>query len=52
MAQALAGAVMALVDWWRRHAEEPKELQAARAMNLAWRGFEQLLEGNVWLPSG
>jgi AcrR family transcriptional regulator len=50
MARALAGAVVALVDWWRLHPEEPKELQALRAMNFAWRGFEQLLEGQVWLP--
>ena len=39
-----------LVDWWRRHPDEPKELQAVRAMNFAWRGFEQLLAGEVWLP--
>jgi AcrR family transcriptional regulator len=50
MAHALAGAVMALVDWWRRHPEEPAELQAVRAMNLTWRGFERLLAGDVWLP--
>ena len=51
MARALAGAVLGLVDWWRRHPDEPKELQAVRAMNLMWRGFEQMLGGGVWLPS-
>ena len=51
MARALAGAVLGLVDWWRRHPDEPKELQAVRAMNLMWRGFEQLLDGELWLPS-
>lgn len=50
LAQALTGAVVALVDWWRRHPDEPKELHALRAMNFAWRGLEQLLEGNLWLP--
>jgi len=52
MARALAGAVLGLVDWWRRHPDEPKELQAVRAMNLTWRGFERLLAGELWLPSG
>jgi AcrR family transcriptional regulator len=52
MAHALAGAVMALAGWWRRHPEEPKELQALRAMNFAWRGFEGMLEGRYWIPSG
>jgi AcrR family transcriptional regulator len=50
LAQALAGAAMATVDWWRRHPEETAELQALRVMNFAWRGFEQLLEGRLWLP--
>ena len=50
LAEALTGAVVALVDWWRRHPEEPKEVHALRAMNFAWRGLEQLLEGRVWLP--
>jgi len=50
MARALAGAVLGLVDWWRRHPDEPKELQAVRAMNFAWVGFEQLIEGRLWLP--
>jgi len=50
MARALAGAVLGLVDWWRRHPDEPKELQAVRAMNLVWRGFERLMEGELWLP--
>jgi hypothetical protein len=50
LAAALAGAVVALIDWWRRHPEEPKELQALRAMNFAWRGFEGLLDGRLWLP--
>lgn len=52
LAQALAGSVMALADWWRRHPEEPKELQALRAMNFAWRGFEGMLEGRYWVPEG
>jgi AcrR family transcriptional regulator len=50
MARALAGAVIALIDWWRTHPEEPLELHALRAMNFAWRGFEQLLDGRLWLP--
>jgi AcrR family transcriptional regulator len=50
LAEALAGAVVALIDWWRRHPDEPKEVHALRAMNFAWRGLEQLLDGRVWLP--
>ena len=50
LASALAAAVMALVDWWRRHPEEGKELQATRAMNLAWHGLERVMEGELWLP--
>jgi hypothetical protein len=50
LAQALTGGVVALIDWWRRHPEEPKELHALRAMNFAWRGFERLLDGDLWLP--
>jgi AcrR family transcriptional regulator len=49
-ARALTAAVMALTDWWRRHPEEPKELQATRVMNLAWRGFEGVLAAGPWLP--
>jgi hypothetical protein len=52
VARMLAGAVMALADWWRRHPDEPKELQALRAMNFAWRGLEGLLEARYWIPSG
>jgi len=50
LAEALTGAVVALINWWRRNPHEPKELHAARAMNLTWRGLEQLLEGQVWVP--
>jgi AcrR family transcriptional regulator len=50
IARALAGAVLGLVDWWRRHPDEPKEVHALRAMNFAWRGLEQLLAGDLWLP--
>lgn len=52
LASALAGAVVALIDWWRRHPDEPKELHALRAMNFAWQGFDNLLEGRLWLPPG
>ena len=52
LAHALAAAVMALADWWRRHPEEGKELQATRAMNLAWRGLERVMDGELWLPAG
>jgi hypothetical protein len=41
---------MAIVDWWRLHPEEPKELQATRAMNLAWRGLEGVLDRGPWIP--
>jgi AcrR family transcriptional regulator len=50
MAHALTAAVMATVEWWLQHPEEPKELQALRVMNLVWVGFEQMLAGRLWLP--
>jgi AcrR family transcriptional regulator len=50
LAAALSGATIAMVQWWLRHPEEPKELQVARLMNFAWMGFGDLLAGRLWLP--
>lgn len=52
LAHALTGSVLAMAGWWLRHPEEPAELQALRVMNFAWAGFERLLRGELWLPSG
>jgi AcrR family transcriptional regulator len=50
-AHAFEGAAEGLGRRWLQHPEEPKELQALRLMNFAWRGVEQMLAGNLWLPS-
>ena len=47
---ALMGAVEALASWWLEHPEAPRDLMALRAMNFAWMGFGDLLEGRLWLP--
>jgi AcrR family transcriptional regulator len=50
MAHALTAATMAAADWWLQHPGEPREVQALRLMNFAWTGFEQMLEGRLWVP--
>jgi AcrR family transcriptional regulator len=52
LAHALTASVLAIAEWWHRHPDEPAELQALRVMNFAWKGFEQLLKGQIWLPDG
>lgn len=49
-AHAFEGAAEGLGRRWLQHPEEPKELQALRLMNFAWRGIEQMLGGHLWLP--
>jgi len=49
-AHAFEGAAEGLGRRWLQHLDEPKELQALRLMNFAWRGLENLLAGNLWLP--
>lgn len=50
LAHAFTAAVIAMAEWWLRHPQEPKELQALRMMNFAWMGFENMLRGQLWLP--
>jgi hypothetical protein len=50
MAHALTAATMASADYWLAHPDEPRELQALRLMNFCWVGFEQMLNGRLWLP--
>jgi AcrR family transcriptional regulator len=49
-AHTFEGAAEGLGRRWLQHPEEPKELQALRLMNFAWRGMEQMLAANLWLP--
>jgi AcrR family transcriptional regulator len=49
-AHTFEGAAEGLGRRWLQHPEEPKELQALRLMNFAWRGIEQMLAGNIWIP--
>jgi AcrR family transcriptional regulator len=49
-AHAFEGAAEGIGRRWLQHPEEPKELQALRLMNFAWRGIEQMLGGHLWLP--
>ena len=52
LAQMLTGATMAAADYWLDHPDEPADLQALRLMNFWWVGFERMLDGHLWLPSG
>ena len=51
-ARALIGSAEALSDWWLEQGDDAasRELLALRLMNLAWMGFGDLLQGNLWLP--
>ena len=49
-AHAFEGAAEGLGRRWLQNPDEPKELQALRLMNFAWRGLENLLKGDLWLP--
>jgi AcrR family transcriptional regulator len=49
-AHTFEGAAEGLGRRWLQHPDEPKELQALRLMNFAWRGIERLIGGDVWFP--
>jgi len=49
-AHTFEGAAEGLGRRWLQHLDEPKELQALRLMNFAWRGVENMLAGHIWLP--
>jgi AcrR family transcriptional regulator len=51
LAHALTGATIA-VGSWSRGRDEPAELHALRLMNFAWMGLGDVIEGELWLPSG
>jgi AcrR family transcriptional regulator len=51
LAHALVGAVLGMASWAVAHPDEPSDLHALRLMNLVWRGFEGLREGNLWMPA-
>jgi AcrR family transcriptional regulator len=51
LAHALTASVLAMAEWWLAHPDESPELQALRVMNFAWTGFEQMLDGKLWLPA-
>jgi AcrR family transcriptional regulator len=50
LAAALVGAGESLADWWLEHPDESVGAVAGRLMNLAWMGFGDLVQGQVWLP--
>jgi AcrR family transcriptional regulator len=50
MSVCLGGATQAMGRWWLDHPEVPADLVALRVVNFAWRGLEQLMHGNLWLP--
>jgi AcrR family transcriptional regulator len=50
LAWGFVGAATSLALRWLRHPDEPKHLQAERLMNFAWKGFGDLLRGDVWRP--
>ncbi len=51
IAYALVGACEALADWALDYPDEQPETTAARLMNVAWMGLDNLLKGAVWRPS-
>src|SRR3954468_934089 len=50
MSVCLAGATSGIARWWLDHPDVPLDLVALRLVNFAWRGLEQLMHGNLWLP--
>ena len=51
LAHALVGAALGLASWSVAHPEEPSDVQALRLMNLVWKGFEALQQGQIWMPA-
>lgn len=51
LAHALVGSCEALADWSIGHPEEP-EVTAARLMNFAWLGLDNLMRGQRWRRAG
>ena len=51
LAHALTGATIA-VGSWSRGRDEPAELHALRLMNFAWMGLGDIIEGELWMPTG
>ena len=49
-AHALVGAAEALASWLLDHPEQSADVTAARLMNFAWVGFDNLLRGRLWCP--
>src|SRR5438552_4066554 len=50
MSVCLYGAAWAMSRWWLDHPDVPRDLVALRLVNFAWRGLEDLMRGNLWLP--
>ncbi|EHR53812.1 transcriptional regulator [Saccharomonospora marina XMU15] len=50
LAAALVGAAESLADWWLDHTDVPDGVLASWLMNLAWLGFNDLVEGQLWRP--
>jgi AcrR family transcriptional regulator len=49
-AVCLYGATEALARWWLDHPDVSRDLVALRLVNFAWRGIEDSMRGNLWLP--
>jgi len=52
MSVALVGAAESLADWWLDHPDVSPGNLASYLMNLTWLGFNDLIAGEVWRPSG
>ncbi|RZQ65127.1 TetR/AcrR family transcriptional regulator [Amycolatopsis suaedae] len=52
LAAALVGAAESLADWALDHPDIPDGVLASWLMNLVWLGFNDLVEGDVWKPTG
>ncbi len=44
----IVGAADTLGNWWQDHKDVPRDTLVERVMEMAWLGFERLLEGEEW----
>jgi AcrR family transcriptional regulator len=51
LAVSLVGAAESLADWWLDHSDVSDGVLASWLMNLVWLGFNDLVEGQVWMPT-
>lgn len=48
----MRGVLQGLAIWWSEQPQVPREQVVATAMNALWIGFERVIAGEAWAPSG